>query len=126
MQNMFYIFLVAFLITSCEEEITLELPDTTDKVVVEGYIQPSYPIFLQLTRSSGYFDEISENELANVFINNAAVSVTRMSDGSSKDLIFLEIPGIFGFYTDAIVSSIEELILLSHEDFDSEFKSSNV
>ena len=114
MKNIFYIFLIAMFITSCEEEITLELPDTTDKVVVEGYIQPSYPIFLQLTKSSGYFDEISENELANVFINNAAVSVTRISDGSSKDLIFLEIPGIFGFYTDAIVSSIEELILLSH------------
>jgi hypothetical protein len=121
MKNIFSIFLIALFITSCEEEIILALPDTTGKAVVEGYIQPSYPIFLQLTRSSGYFDEISENELANVFIDNAEVSVTRMSDGVSKNLSFIEIPGIFGFYTDAKVSSIEELISLSHEDFDATF-----
>lgn len=99
MKNMFYFFLVALLISSCEEEIKLKLPDTTDKVVVEGYIQPSYPIFLQITRSSAYFDEISENELANVFIKNAEVSVTRLNDGEKKDLNFIPF-GVMGAYTD--------------------------
>jgi len=88
MKNLLYIFISLFILTSCEEEIVLELPLTSDKVVVEGYIQPSYPIFLQLTNSSGYFDEMSENEMENVFINDANVSVIRISDGMEKSLVY--------------------------------------
>lgn len=102
MKNLLYILLAFLLITSCEEEIVLELPITSDKIVVEGYIQPSYPIFLQLTKSSGYFDEISENETANVFINDANVSVTRISDGLTKNLVFnpMDEEGKMGVYSD--------------------------
>ncbi|MDP7567065.1 MAG: DUF4249 family protein [Flavobacteriales bacterium] len=106
-RNLLYLILATILLFSCEEEITLELPETTDKVVVEGYIQPSYPIFLQLTKSSGYFDEISENELANVFINNANVIVTRMSDNTSLQLYFNAIDslGDIGIYSDMSIDN---------------------
>ena len=113
-RNLLYLILATILLFSCEEEITLELPETTDKVVVEGYIQPSYPIFLQLTKSSGYFDEISENELANVFINNANVTVTRMSDNTSLQLYFNAIDslGDVGIYSDM---SIDDPFAFSSE-----------
>ena len=76
---------------SCEEEITLEMPDHSTKVVVEGFIQPNQPIVVQLTSSKGYFDEITENELMNVFLSDVTeIKVIRNSDDVEKPLVFNE------------------------------------
>jgi hypothetical protein len=92
----------ALFFISCEEEITLEMPDNKEKVVVEGYIQPNYPIVVQLTSSKGYFDEITENELMDVFLSDVTdIKVIRNSDKEFIELEYIPLFDAVGFYSDA-------------------------
>ena len=103
MNKLLAILSLAFLLTSCEEEITLEMPDHSTKVVVEGFIQPNYPIVVQLTSSKGYFDEITENELMDVFLSDVTdIKVIRNSDKAIAELDFIPLDslGDIGFYSD--------------------------
>ncbi len=103
--NTKYILLLvcSFFLFACEEEITLEMPDNKAKVVVEGYIQPNYPIVIQLTSSKGYFDEITENELMDVFLSDVTdIKVIRNSDKEVKNLVFNE---IFRVYSEFDINS---------------------
>src|SRR5688572_23112344 len=43
------------LLASCEKEITVDLPITDPKVVVEGTIETGEPPFVLLTRTQSYF-----------------------------------------------------------------------
>ena len=98
-----FIFICSLFLFSCEEEITLEIPHNKAKVVVEGYIQPHYPIVIQLTSSKGYFDEITENELMNVFLSDVTnIKVIRNSDQLTVDLSFIPLDslGNIGIYSD--------------------------
>lgn len=79
------------------------MPDNKAKVVVEGYIQPNYPIVIQLTSSKGYFDEITENELMDVFLSDVTdIKVIRNSDKEVKNLVFNE---IFRVYSEFDINS---------------------
>ena len=103
MNKLFAILSLAFLLTSCEEEITLEMPDHSTKVVVEGFIQPNQPIVVQLTSSKGYFDEITENELMDVFLSDVTdIKVIRNFDKSEVALSFIPLDSIgnIGLYSD--------------------------
>ena len=64
----YIIFCTSLIFLSCQEEITLELPQATDKLVVEGVIEPGYPPYLILTRNQGYFDPIDANTYNNLFV----------------------------------------------------------
>ena len=102
---------LAFLLTSCEEEITLEMPDHSTKVVVEGYIQPNQPIVVQLTSSKGYFDEITENELMDVFLSDVTnIKVIRNSDNIPVYLDFVPLGNDVGFYSEADFSDWGNII----------------
>jgi hypothetical protein len=57
-----YIYIISLLLISCQEEITLDLPQSKDKMVVEGSIENGFPPIVILTRNQGYFDEIDEDE----------------------------------------------------------------
>ena len=61
---------VSFILLSCQEEITLNLPQAESKLVVEGSIEPGYPPYLILTKNQGYFEEIDNDTYANLFVNN--------------------------------------------------------
>ena len=52
-----YIFIITLLFISCQEEITLDLPKSQDKIVVEGSIENGFPPIVLLTKNQGYFDE---------------------------------------------------------------------
>lgn len=71
-----------FLLSACEKEITVDLPDAEQKVVVEGHIEPGEAPFVILTRSSPYFDPVDSATLANTIIFGATVIV---SDGITTD-----------------------------------------
>ncbi|MEC7646054.1 MAG: DUF4249 family protein [Bacteroidota bacterium] len=64
-------FLIALLIFSCQEEITLDLPQAENKLVVEGGIEPGFPPYIILTKNQGYFDEINIDTYNDLFVNNA-------------------------------------------------------
>ena len=44
-----YLFLISIIFLSCQEEITLDLPQAEEKLVVEGAIEPGFPPYVILT-----------------------------------------------------------------------------
>ena len=58
MKRLLFIFLCFF---SCEEEISLNFPIESQKLVVEGGIEPNMPPYVILSKNQGYFDEINVN-----------------------------------------------------------------
>lgn len=78
----------AFLIlalTSCEKEITVDLPAADPKIVVEGTIFPGdFPLVL-LSYTQGYFDPTDITSLQNIFVHDA--SVTLYVDGIAYPLL---------------------------------------
>lgn len=76
MVRLLYIFCAAILLSSCEKEITVDLPPYTPKIVVEGSIEPGSPPLILLSRSQGFFDPSDLASYQSSFIKNATVSMT--------------------------------------------------
>lgn len=60
---------------SCEKEITVELPDEPERLVVEGVIEPGLPPYILLTRTQGYFDPGDLDAISGLFVRDAVVMV---------------------------------------------------
>ena len=73
-----YIAVLVLLFTSCEKDITVDLPRPASEVVVDGYVETGLPPYILLSRNSGYFDPISSNSLNQAAESNAIVTI---SDG---------------------------------------------
>jgi hypothetical protein len=75
--------IVAFLLlTACEEEFVPDVVVDPSQIVVEGYIEAGErrtPPYIFLTRSLGFFSELSTDELENAYVHDAVITVT---DGS--------------------------------------------
>lgn len=83
-------FLIALLLLSCQEEITLDLPQAENKLVVEGAIEPGFPPYVILSKNQGYFDEININTYNNLFVNDAdTVKVWYLDDVGEKHIKIL-------------------------------------
>jgi hypothetical protein len=105
---------VALGLSSCEKDITVDLPDAELKVVVEGSIEPGLPPIVVLTKSAPFFGEFDLNDLSGFFVRGAEV---RISDGTTTaELIelclgdlppeFLPIAAdLFGFDPDSLVAT---------------------
>ena len=63
-------------IFSCEKEITVDLQDSEPKLVVDGSIREDLPPIVLLTKSQNYFSSTNINDLADLFVNGAIVSVS--------------------------------------------------
>ncbi|MFZ1615976.1 MAG: DUF4249 family protein, partial [Flavobacteriales bacterium] len=72
------------LLTSCEKDITVDLPKAPEQFVVEGTIEPGKPPFVILTRTQSFFAPTDINSIANMFVSGATVTVT--SNGSTWTL----------------------------------------
>lgn len=66
---------VVALLLGCEKEITVELPDTPEQLVVEGVIEPGLPPYVILTRTQSYFDPFDPGAIANSYVRGALVTV---------------------------------------------------
>jgi hypothetical protein len=64
------------LLTSCEKDITVDLPQVPEQLVVEGTIEPGMPPFVILTRTQSFFDPTDLNSIANMFVGGATITVT--------------------------------------------------
>ena len=69
-----------FLISACERDITVDLPKTESKIVVDSYVEIGLPVYVLLTRSEPYFAPITPGTLINSTEKNAIVTV---SDGDT-------------------------------------------
>ena len=86
----YLIFIVSLILFSCQEEITLDLPQAEMKLVVEGAIEPGFPPYVILTQNQGYFDEIDIDTYSNLFVNNVdTVKVWYYKDSGEKEIKFL-------------------------------------
>lgn len=86
----YLIYFTSLLLLSCQEEITLELPQSEDKLVVEGTIEPNYPPYIILTKNQGYFDAIDENTYNDLFVTDVESIKVWYSKEDDSDTIYLE------------------------------------
>jgi len=75
----FYLFVI-----SCERDITVDLPEAEQKIVVEGYIEPGEKAVVMLTRSASFFAPVDSASLLSYLVTNATVTV---SDGIITDTL---------------------------------------
>lgn len=70
--------LLGLLSCNLEKEVEINLPETEERYVVECYLQPGRPFNLLLSRTSGYFDPIPEDNLAfldQILVDGAQVRI---------------------------------------------------
>ncbi|MBX2973865.1 MAG: DUF4249 domain-containing protein [Flavobacteriales bacterium] len=72
---LFLLPLVVAMLAGCEKEITVEVPETAQKLVVEGTIEPGLPPFVILTRTQSFFDPLDIRAIANSFVCDALITV---------------------------------------------------
>jgi hypothetical protein len=82
----FHAFLLLALtaLVACEKEITVDLPETEARIVVEGTIATGQPPLVILTRTQSFFAPTSISSIANSFVSEATVTVY---DGSTTHLL---------------------------------------
>ena len=90
-----YIYIISLLFISCQEEITLDLPQIEDKIVVEGSIENGFPPYVILTKNQGYFDPIDSETFNNLFINDVdSVKIWYFNDGEKVSKTLEQIVGL--------------------------------
>lgn len=82
--------LICLIFISCQDEIIIEFPIESQKIVVEGGIEPNMPPYVILSKNQGYFDEINQNTFNDLFIRGAEVIVWKLNEDGTADSIFLE------------------------------------
>ena len=75
-----FLFLYALIFLSCEKKIDIKTNDGFEKLVVEGHIEAGLPPYVVLTKSQPYFSNFNVQELSNLFVHNAFVTVSNSSD----------------------------------------------
>ena len=80
--------IVILLLFSCEKEVTLDLPQAEDKIVIEGTIEQGQYPYVIITRNSAYFEPVDTNTIMDMLVTDAIVVV---SDGEQTDSLQLSI-----------------------------------
>ena len=86
-----YLYFISIILFSCQDEITLDLPQAENKLVVEATIEQGYPPYVILTKNQGYFDPINSGTFSNIFVTDVeSIKVFYKDDNDlvveSKDL----------------------------------------
>lgn len=61
---------------SCQKEITVDLPDAKQKIVVDGKIEPNRPPYVILTYNVPYFGPTDLSSMEKIFVHNAIVKIS--------------------------------------------------
>ena len=90
-----YLFFISIFFISCQDEITLDLPQAENKLVIEGAIENGFPPYIIITKNQGYFDEISIDTYSNIFVNDIdSVKIWYYSEGLKVSKILEQIIGL--------------------------------
>jgi hypothetical protein len=76
MKNLFCLFALGFIFSSCEKGVTFDLDEPAPKLVVEATIETDQPPFVVLSKSQNFFAQITPDILAASFVRNAEVYVS--------------------------------------------------
>ncbi|MEZ4799858.1 MAG: DUF4249 family protein [Flavobacteriales bacterium] len=74
--TVFFSIALGFIFIGCEKEITVDLPATEPKIVVEGSIEQGQPPIILLTYSQGYFEPTDLSSLSSFFVHDAEVTLS--------------------------------------------------
>lgn len=85
------IFSIGFV--SCEKNVTVNIPQSTSKIVVEGYVETGSAPIVLLTKSLPFFGEINVNNI----LQNSILGATVIVDNGIMIDTLTQIPG-FGVY----------------------------
>lgn len=78
----FYLAVIFFFgLSSCEKDIDVKIPESENKLVVEGWIEQGLPPFVILTKSASYFEKSDLTAFQNSFVHGAIITV---SDGTTS------------------------------------------
>jgi hypothetical protein len=75
-------------IGACTKEIQIDIPESSQQVVVEGTIENDMPPIVILTKSASFFGNVDLNNLGTYFLHGAQVKVTA-DDGQQAQLVEL-------------------------------------
>lgn len=73
---------MVFSFSSCEKNISVNIPESESKIVVEGYVYKDTNAYLFLTRSSPFFAEMDSSTIRQYIVRGATVTI---SDGFTTD-----------------------------------------
>jgi hypothetical protein len=108
----FICLLVAF---SCEKEVTLELPEFKEKIVVDGRIETGELPFVILTRSRDLYAPTDFSTLENSFVHDAVITVSN----GSQSVVLTELctsdldEELYPIVAEALGISVEVLMQLN-------------
>ncbi len=74
--------LLFLLFSSCEKDISIDLPKPSDQLVVEGRIETGQFPFVILTKNSPYYETFYTKDLGSYFVHGAKITVTELLDGT--------------------------------------------
>jgi len=86
--NIIILLLTSIFLLSCEKEITLDLPASTPKIVIEGAIETNQYSYVYITKNMGFFDAVDTNTLENILITDAVVTVSNGIETDTLQLVY--------------------------------------
>lgn len=84
--NLFLFTLFFWGTTCCNDDISLDLPEPDDKIVIDGWIDNGQFSKVLLTRNSPYFSSIDSASIRSLVLTRAKVTVT---DGENSEILIL-------------------------------------
>ncbi len=88
-------FVLVLLVSSCEKNVNLNLPQPPQQICVDGYVQPGYPAYLFLTNNFAFFGTTSVSQVLSAdIVHGAHITV---NDGVTTDTMIEAIPTL-GLY----------------------------
>src|SRR5687768_10028465 len=69
---------------ACTTDITVDLPDPKEQIVVEGYIEQGDAPYVLLTKNSPFFGGFDLNDVEKYLVHDAIVTIT---DGVTTDTL---------------------------------------
>ncbi len=83
------------LMSSCEKDITVDLPQPEKQLVIEGYITPGAPAYVFISSTDAFFAPVDAATLISATIKDAIVTIT---DGIIVDTLLAPLPGLGYLY----------------------------
>jgi hypothetical protein len=78
--------LLLILISSCSEDLKLNLPEPDDKIIIDGWIENNQYVKVLLTRNAPYFSSIDSASIRDLVLSRAKVT---LSDGVNSEVLIL-------------------------------------
>ncbi|NNK80088.1 MAG: DUF4249 family protein, partial [Flavobacteriales bacterium] len=78
--TIFPILTIMLFLSTCTKDVDIDFPDVESQVVVDGAIYLDQAPLIFLTRTQSFNDPLDPNSLANLFVNDAEVSISNGTD----------------------------------------------